>query len=298
MTRESTETRWISWREASELTGIPMPTIEHAGRVGRIARREAHGNWPTLDRDSVLEWADSYRAQKVEAEKRGRPRPKSRKTSKRIVRHFRETRDEEWLTAAEAAEVLGTCEDTVRRMARNGKLASRRERLWLVHRDAVAAYAAEEARWITWVEAARLIGAPRHVVESWIRDGRLRTRNVPRAKPSVERLSAEALAVEWRAIVTEREARRRARQRSLDARRRLASPPADGEMWLTPSQAAELLGCSQQAVRNRVHSERLPGIQRAGRIWLRRRDVEQAARAAAFPSSARSIKTGSNGIES
>jgi excisionase family DNA binding protein len=290
MTRDSAETRWISWREASELTGIPLPTIEHAGRVGRIARREAHGNWPTLDRDSVLEWAALYRAQKSEAEKRGRPRPKSRKTSKRIVRHFRETRDEEWLTTAEAAELLGTCEDTVRRMARSGKLTSRRERLWLVHREAVAAYAAEEARWMTWVEAAQIIGAPRHIVESWIRDGRLRTRRAPRAKPSVERLSAEALAIEWRAIVTEREAKRRARQRSQEARRRLASPPADGDTWLTPSQAADLLGCSQQAVRNRVHSERLPGVQVGGRIWLRQRDVEQAARAAAFPSSARSIK--------
>jgi excisionase family DNA binding protein len=228
----------------------------------------------------VLEWADSYRAQKAEAEKHGRPRPKSRKTSKRIVRHFRETRDEEWLTTPEAAEVLGTCEDTVRRMARSGKLPSRRERLWLVHRDAVAAYAVEEARWITWVEAARLIGAPRHVVESWIRDGRLRTRVAPRAKPSVERLSAEALAVEWRAIVAEREAKRRAQRRSVEARRRLASPPADGQEWLTPSQAAELLGCSQQAVRNRVHSERMPGIQVGGRIWIRRRDVDRIVRAA------------------
>lgn len=277
MTRDVQRAHWISWREASEITGIPRPTVEHASRVGRIVRRDARGNRPSLDLSSVLEWAESYRAQQDAARERpGRPKP--RKTSKRIVLPFLEARGEDWLTITEAAELLGTCEDTVRRMARDGRLPSRRESRWLVPRDAVTAHAAEEARWITWVQAAQMIGAPRHIVESWIRDGRLRTRKAPRQKASVERISAEALAVEWRSMVTEREARRR----RVEARKRLAHPPDDGEDWLTPRQAAELLGCSQQAVRNRVHSERLPGIQRGRRIWLRRGDVEQVARAQVF----------------
>jgi len=269
--------RWISWREAAEITGLPRPTVEHASRVGRIVRRDARGSRPTLDRASVLEWAESYRAQ-PDAQKERPGRPKPGKTSKRIVLPFRDAGDEDWLTITEAAELLGTCEDTVRRMARNGRLQSRREGRWLVRRDAVTAHAAEEARWITWVQAVQVIGAPRHIVESWIRDGRLRTRRAPRQKASVELLSAEALAVEWRSIVAEREAKRR----SEEARKRLAHPPDDGDDWLTPRQAAELLGCSQQAVRNQVHSGRMPGIQRGRRIWLRRRDVEQVCRAAEF----------------
>lgn len=77
-----------------------------------------------------------------------------------------------------------------------------------MHRDSVAAHLAEEAKWITWLEAKEVIGAPRHIVESWIRDGRLRTRNAARAKASVERLSAEAMAVEWQGIAAERQVER------------------------------------------------------------------------------------------
>lgn len=277
MTRESGQPGWISHREASEITGIPVRAIEYAGRAGRIVRRERHGRCPTLARASVLEWAESFRAQEDDAQRRGEKRPGSRETSKRVV-PFPETVDDDWLTMTEAGEILGTSEATIRCMARSGRLTSRYEGRWLVHRDAVAAYAAEEARWITWMQAARLIGAPRSAVESWIRDGRLRTRQAAPSKPSVERSSAEALVPEWREIAAEREARRQARRSRLEARRQVPGPPGEGDEWLTTSQAAEILGCSPRLVRRRFHSERLSGIQRDGQIWLRRNDVERFCR--------------------
>lgn len=142
----------------------------------------------------------------------------------------------------------------------------------------MTAHVAEEAKWITWVEAKEVIGAPRHIVESWIRDGRLRTRKVARAKPSVERLSAKALALEWQGIVAERRA---AKQQRQEAKAR-SRAPEDGQEWLSTREAAELLGCSRNWVRERVIAEKLPGIRRGRRIWLRRIDVERAARAAEF----------------
>ncbi|MEO5664962.1 MAG: helix-turn-helix domain-containing protein [Nocardioides sp.] len=68
------EQAWISWEEASRLTGIRVPTIEHATRVNRIKRRPARGIQPSLDRDSVLAWADWQREQVAQREARRRER--------------------------------------------------------------------------------------------------------------------------------------------------------------------------------------------------------------------------------
>jgi helix-turn-helix protein len=38
--------------------------------------------------------------------------------------------EEEWLTTGEAAEILGTSVSTVRRLADDGTLVSRRQRMW------------------------------------------------------------------------------------------------------------------------------------------------------------------------
>lgn len=140
--RHDSATRWVSWREASELTGIPVPTIDHAVSVGRIARRESRGSRPTLDLASVEQWAGSYSRQLLVRKVRS---TRGRTDTKRIVRPYRESVDEQWLTTAEAAALRDVCEDSVRRMARRGQLESRREERWLVHRDAVAAHLAEEA---------------------------------------------------------------------------------------------------------------------------------------------------------
>ena len=53
---------WISWDTASQLTGIPVPTIEHAVRVGRIERRPRQGRRPSLRYDSVLTWAERHQS--------------------------------------------------------------------------------------------------------------------------------------------------------------------------------------------------------------------------------------------
>lgn len=109
MSRDKAVDGWITWRRASELTGIPVPTIEHAVRVGRIARRDGHGSRPTLDRASVEEWAGSYTRQQAGARMRSASAPSG---TKRIVRPFRESVDQQWLTTSEAAAVMDVCEDT------------------------------------------------------------------------------------------------------------------------------------------------------------------------------------------
>ena len=76
---------WISWEEASRLTGIRVPTIEHAVRVGRIARRPAKGVLPTLNKDSVMAWAEWQREQVAQRESRRRERETAMAASPHIA---------------------------------------------------------------------------------------------------------------------------------------------------------------------------------------------------------------------
>jgi hypothetical protein len=266
---------WISWDEASRLTGLPVPTIEHATRVGRIERRPRHGTRPSLDRDSVLAWAEWYAAERAAIEQRRRP-----KTTSTRVRTYGPPPDSDlWMTAATASDHLSVSESTVRRLVRQGDLVGHQgERLW-VSRDSVEAHKAEEARWVTHVEAAELIGCTRHNVALLVDSGELAHRIAPRRRPSID----QEAAVAFRPVWTERqEALQQAIRERYAARRPATAPPDDGDVWVSTATAALALGITPNAVRQRVERGTLPHRRTATRLWFRRRDVEAAAAAQAF----------------
>lgn len=153
-------TSWISWDAAAELTGLAVPTIEHAVRVNRIRRRPQRGRAPTLDAVSVEEWAAWYRnlqEQKKLSRRRARSTPAPLPPG-------------EWLSTAEAADVLGVMAASVRRFAQLGQLdAHRGARVWVTE-SSVCQLAAERAedrdRWISWTEAAEIVGCARDLIPS------------------------------------------------------------------------------------------------------------------------------------
>ncbi|MDR7254174.1 hypothetical protein J2X46_003167 [Nocardioides sp. BE266] len=208
---------WVSWEEAARLTGLPVPTVEHAVRVGRINRRTTHGSRPTLDRTSVLDWATWYRTVRAgKAERRAtRVRAKGTRTSSRPRTaaswqriDATELASGDWLTVAEAAGALGCSESSVLRWARAGRLDARLARRSAGERPAVVCSstsvekvkserAAEADAWVNWEEAARIVGCSPFPIPALIAEGLLVQRPGPHWKPSISRASAIAAAPLW-----------------------------------------------------------------------------------------------------
>ena len=267
--------QWISWDEASRVTGLPVPTIEHATRVGRIQRRPRHGTRPSLDRDSVLAWAEWYAAERAAIEQRRRPKT----TSTRVRTYGPPPDPHDWMTAATASDRLSVSESTIRRLARQGDLVGYQgQRLW-VSTESVETHEAEEARWVTHVEAAELIGCTRHDVARLVDSGDLPQRVAARCKPSIDRSAASA----FRAVWEERQRQRHdAKKERIASHRSKTAPPDDGDVWVGTSTTALVIGITPSAVRQRAERGTLPHVRTASRLWFRRRDVEIAAAAQVF----------------
>lgn len=265
-----TSTSWITWETAAELTGIRVPTIEHAVRVGRIRRRPKRGRTPTLDAESVHEWASWYR--NLQEQKGVNPR-RSRSTPTPLP-------PGEWLSTAEAAEVMSVTTATILRHADLGHLDVHRgdTRVW-VSEKSVWELVAERDRWISWRIAADILGCPRDVIPRLIEQGHLEQRPVHRTRPSLSRASVEAYApvyAEHLAEVQRRKAERR------EARASSSEGPPAGDVWLNVATTALVLDVSTSRVLQKVHAGQLPATQVGRRWWLRRRDVEQAVAVRAF----------------
>ena len=166
-------------------------------------------------------------------------------------------------------------------LAQQGYIVARREgRLWEFDAKSIRAYVEEEAKWVSAQEAADLTGLNIDTIKRAARRGDIERRLHNHARPSINRASALAYA--------KRRRRRRqalARQAAARAERKLSrdQPPQDGDVWLSVTEAALVLGMTPSSVRKRLTAERLPGVQSpAGRWWLRRSHVEIAAAADAF----------------
>ena len=265
-----TSTSWITWETAAELTGIRVPTIEHAVRVGRIRRRPQRGRAPTLDAESVETWAAWYRnlqEQKKLSPRRARSAPAPLPPG-------------EWLSTAEAAEVLAVTTSTILRHADLGTLDVHRggTRVW-VSEKSVRELVADRDRWISWRVAADILGCARDVIPKLIELGHLEQRPVHRTRPSLSRASVEAYAP----VYAEHKAEAQRRKSELQqARAEPSQGPVDGDVWLNVETTALLLQLSTSRVLQKVHAGQLPATQIGRRWWLRRRDVEQAAAVRAF----------------
>lgn len=280
---------WISWEEASNLTGIRVPTIEHATRVNRIKRRPARGILPSLDRGSVLEWADWQREQVAQREARRREREEA-SVAKRRLRDALRPKDRQlgppeegsWLSLPAAAQRLDVGVETIRRWLDDERLEGvQRAQRWVTEEsvDRIVAHRRADAdTWISMKQARAIVGHSDLVIARLVTEGLIVQRPGPRGQASINRQSAEKAG----RVLFDREQRVRAEREHRADLRRLGFPPDDGHVWLSVKTAALILGLSESGTTLRIRSGRLPATRRARRWWIRREDAEQAAAARAF----------------
>lgn len=283
---------WVSWDEAARLAGVRVPTVEHAVRVGRIAGRPAQGSRPSLDRESVLQWASWYREVQAGRDERRAARERAKGTRPRarglglptgaVDPTARADGEASWIPVTTAAATLACSDSSVLRWAREGGLEGRFDGQAWVTAESVqrlaAARAADGEAWVSQEAAAAIVRCSHARVPELVAEGLLVQRPGPRWRASISRESAVQAAAVWAArLKTDqdaREERRRARPTN--------GPPEDGDVWVTTATAALALGLTSGGVGARIRAGTLPGTLRGNRYWLRRADVEVAAAAQAF----------------
>jgi hypothetical protein len=133
---------WITSHQAAALVGCHRNTIDRHVGLGDIERRYPAGKkTPTLKRSSVEEFAEWWRAQELEAERR-------RQEQEAIPKPGPPDDGEVWLDSATAALVVGVSPQYLGRLALQERLpAARDARLtkWWFRRRDIEQYAASRA---------------------------------------------------------------------------------------------------------------------------------------------------------
>lgn len=270
---------WLTWPEAAELVGCPVPTIDWHTRTGRIRHRPHAGSRPSLERASVEEFAAWWREREAAKLARREARTlSSRRQRERAANlgipdgQLLNAADAGWMTSTSAAEVLGVSGSTVLRMVRADHLVAEKvEQRWLIRAEEVRALAEERSQWVSMAQAAEIAGCAETTIQAAVKRGEIEQRVAHRTTPSLSRRSVE----QWREARVQRKLVR-------EQRRRPSAPPDDGNVWLDSRTAGLVLGIGASRVRQLAESERLPGVRRAGRWWFRRDHVEQVAAARAL----------------
>ena len=272
---------WVSWDEAAEIVGCPVPTIDWHTRTGRIKTRPHRGNRPTIDAASLEEFREWWQArERAREERRQQPTPRRRTRKSTATASIRPEPAEDWVTVADACEALGLTESTVRHHIRRGDLESTRigRRVWL-SAASVREYAQDREGRISESDAAKLVGCSKDVINRAVAAGKIQQREVSnRAVPSLEFASVEAFKAEWNA----KRARREAAKQEAAALQTELGPPQDGEVWLPTKVVAAMFGVSTSWVRDLARGGRLPHYTAPnGRRYFRRDHVERVAAARA-----------------
>ena len=130
--------------------------------------------------------------------------------------------------------------------------------------------------WITYREAAETLGVTHTTVGRMVKDGRLARRKLAATYyPSISAASVRAHAAE-------REAQARAREQARREHEERQLPPQDGDVWLSATVAAAVLGISRSRLWQRASAGRTPFTWKDGRMWFRRSDIETRAAVVAF----------------
>ena len=115
---------------------------------------------------------------------------------------------------------------------------------------------------ITYAEAAEVLDCVASNVSKLIAEGYLEVHRPPgRIRGQLLRADVERLA----------ELRREAAAQPKSPRRRFEPVdhrPDTDPLWLTPTQAAEQIGVTAQAIRARVKRGRLPAVENGGKVWI------------------------------
>jgi hypothetical protein len=117
--------------------------------------------------------------------------------------------------------------------------------------------------WITYEEAAQIIGCARSQVQRLVARGWITTRA---SRPVLDRASVEGAERRWRA---DQQARRALAETNKRAPRRRVLSPDDEHTWLGLGEAADLLGLSQAGLSARSRRDGVPYTEHDGRRWYR-----------------------------
>jgi excisionase family DNA binding protein len=129
--------------------------------------------------------------------------------------------------------------------------------------------------------AARIAGCSDRTIARAVAAGHIKRRETTsRAVPSLDRVTVEAYATQRRAEQAARARDKAVGEQDRDRRRSTLRPPDDGNVWLTPTEAALVLGLSPSRVKQMTRQDRLPHhTTPAGRHFFRRDHIEQVAAA-------------------
>jgi hypothetical protein len=185
---------WLTWSQAAELVGCPVPTIEHHARTGRIERRKVSGPFPSLKRSSVEEFASRWREEMARRERIWAVRDQ-RRAAKEAGR-IRPPEPEGWIQAAEAAERLRFAHgDHIVWLAKQGRFEACKVGVrWWVREADIEAYDQERQQWVSWLAAAELAHCSHETIRRAVHAGKIERRDVPRTQPSLSRASVLAFA--------------------------------------------------------------------------------------------------------
>lgn len=257
----------MSWPEAAELVGCPVPTIDWHTRTGRIETRPFKGPRPTLKRRSVEEFAVWWANRQAGLSQR-RERPVERVSDPPEATG--------WMDTAQAAARLGVSRGHVPWLAERGVITGVRkgQRWWLEEASIEARRLKREAerdQWVSQVEAAEIAGCSSRTVLAAAKAGRIEQRQVPRGFPSLSRASVETFAEQWQQRAEKREV--------IGARRPASSRPDDDHTWLSSAETADILGISRRRVDQLAKRESLPFVQAGRRRWFRQDHIDLVKRA-------------------
>lgn len=177
---------WLTWPQAAELAGCPVPTVEHYARTGRIERRPGPGR-PSLRRESVEEFViwwqqeSSRRAQRLADKEQRRIRPPE---------------PEGWILAKDAAELLGHAHsDHIVWLARQGRFEARKVGVrWWVREAEIREYKDGRDQWVSHIKAAEIVGCSRDTIRRAVNSGKIEKRDVHRTRASLSRASVFAFS--------------------------------------------------------------------------------------------------------
>lgn len=134
---------------------------------------------------------------------------------------------------------------------------------------------AGEDEWVSWPEAAAIVGCPIPTIDWYSRVGRIEKRPFRGSRPSLRRASVLEFAAWW-------EQRQRLRQQSRAAGVTAAAGrtrrPPDLSGWLCTREGAEVLGVSEGHVLWLIGHHRLDALRRGGRWWVPARSAAQLQR--------------------
>lgn len=169
---------WLTWPQAAELVGCPVPTIETYVRTVRIEKRTAR---PSLKRESVEDFARWWREETARRQRAKAERPS------REARRIEPPEPEGWIQTREAATRLGHADaDHIVWLVRQGKLEGRKVGVrWWAREAQVDEYAQERDKWVSHVKAAELVGCSHETIRRAVNAGLIEKRDVHHTQASL-----------------------------------------------------------------------------------------------------------------